>query len=193
MPISTPRDSTIAVVGDGFGSLIVYATAVVPRLPSARDHDLRAERQSGQDVPAVRVWVSEPCRSRPRYSLEAFVPNAWKFSALATASAATISAVPLTNERACYGFQRPFFEASGRLREVQAAVSAKIIRLSGKHRAKSSGRMGLRHGEWTSGSWMASVFNRVIATDASEKQFANALSHERVDYRVAPAANSGSD
>src|ERR1700730_7491506 len=28
MPVSTPRDSTIAIVGDGFGSLIVYATAV---------------------------------------------------------------------------------------------------------------------------------------------------------------------
>ena len=28
MPLSAPRDSTIAVVGDGFGSLIVYATAV---------------------------------------------------------------------------------------------------------------------------------------------------------------------
>jgi len=28
MPLTAPRDSTIAVVGDGFGSLIVYATAV---------------------------------------------------------------------------------------------------------------------------------------------------------------------
>lgn len=28
MPLRTPRDSTIAIVGDGFGSLIVYATAV---------------------------------------------------------------------------------------------------------------------------------------------------------------------
>src|SRR6059036_2318897 len=28
MPLTTPRDSTIAVVGDGFGSLIIYATAV---------------------------------------------------------------------------------------------------------------------------------------------------------------------
>ena len=28
MPLSAPRDSTIAVVGDGFGSIIVYATAV---------------------------------------------------------------------------------------------------------------------------------------------------------------------
>jgi hypothetical protein len=28
MPLASPRDSTIAVVGDGFGSLIVYATAV---------------------------------------------------------------------------------------------------------------------------------------------------------------------
>ena len=38
---------------------------------------------------------------------------------------------------------------------------------------------------------LASVFDRVIATDASEKQIANAESHERVDYRVAPAENSG--
>jgi len=28
MPIAAPRDSTIAVVGDGFGSLIVYSTAI---------------------------------------------------------------------------------------------------------------------------------------------------------------------
>src|SRR5947207_12469206 len=28
MPLSGPRDSTIAVVGDGFSSLIIYATAV---------------------------------------------------------------------------------------------------------------------------------------------------------------------
>ncbi|MEZ5098912.1 MAG: hypothetical protein R3C15_03730 [Thermoleophilia bacterium] len=28
MPLSAPRDSTIAIVGDGFGSLIVYTTAV---------------------------------------------------------------------------------------------------------------------------------------------------------------------
>ena len=28
MPASAPRDSTLAVVGDGFGSLIVYSTAI---------------------------------------------------------------------------------------------------------------------------------------------------------------------
>ena len=38
---------------------------------------------------------------------------------------------------------------------------------------------------------LAAVFDRVIATDASEKQIANAQSHERVEYRVAPAENSG--
>src|ERR1044071_3933384 len=38
---------------------------------------------------------------------------------------------------------------------------------------------------------LASVFDRVIATDASEKQIANAQAHERVEYRVAPAENSG--
>ena len=38
---------------------------------------------------------------------------------------------------------------------------------------------------------LAAVFDRVIATDASEKQIANAQSHDRVEYRVAPAENSG--
>jgi ubiquinone/menaquinone biosynthesis C-methylase UbiE len=38
---------------------------------------------------------------------------------------------------------------------------------------------------------LASVFDHVIATDASEKQIANAQSHEKVAYRVAPAENSG--
>jgi len=38
---------------------------------------------------------------------------------------------------------------------------------------------------------LASVFDRVIATDASEKQIANAEPQERVEYRVAPAENSG--
>jgi ubiquinone/menaquinone biosynthesis C-methylase UbiE len=37
---------------------------------------------------------------------------------------------------------------------------------------------------------LASVFDRVIATDASQKQVANAQSHKRVEYRVAPAENS---
>ncbi len=38
---------------------------------------------------------------------------------------------------------------------------------------------------------LASLFDRVIATDVSEKQIANAEPHERVEYRVAPAENSG--
>ena len=37
---------------------------------------------------------------------------------------------------------------------------------------------------------LAAVFDRVIATDASEKQIANAQSYDRVEYRVAPAENS---
>jgi SAM-dependent methyltransferase len=40
---------------------------------------------------------------------------------------------------------------------------------------------------------LAAVFEGVIATDASEKQIANAQPHERVDYRVAPAENSALD
>ena len=38
---------------------------------------------------------------------------------------------------------------------------------------------------------LASVFDRVIATDASEKQIANAQSYKRIEYHVAPAENSG--
>jgi len=37
---------------------------------------------------------------------------------------------------------------------------------------------------------LATVFERVIATDASEKQIANAQSHERVEYRVTRAEKS---
>jgi len=38
---------------------------------------------------------------------------------------------------------------------------------------------------------LAELFDHVIATDASERQIANAESHNRVDYRVAPAEASG--
>jgi SAM-dependent methyltransferase len=40
---------------------------------------------------------------------------------------------------------------------------------------------------------LASMFDRVIATDASEKQISSAQAHERVEYRVAPAEESGVD
>ena len=38
---------------------------------------------------------------------------------------------------------------------------------------------------------LVSVFDRVIATDASEKQIANAEPHERVEYRMVSAEESG--
>ena len=38
---------------------------------------------------------------------------------------------------------------------------------------------------------LASLFDRVMATDASEKQISNAQAHQRVNYRVAPAEESG--
>jgi SAM-dependent methyltransferase len=40
---------------------------------------------------------------------------------------------------------------------------------------------------------LALVFDRVIATDASEKQITNTEQHERIEYRVATAENSGID
>ena len=40
---------------------------------------------------------------------------------------------------------------------------------------------------------LATVFDRVLATDASEKQISKAQPHERVEYRVEPAENSGID
>ena len=38
---------------------------------------------------------------------------------------------------------------------------------------------------------LASVFPRVTATDANEKQIANAEPHNRIEYRVRPAEDSG--
>ena len=38
---------------------------------------------------------------------------------------------------------------------------------------------------------LANIFERVIATDASENQIANAEPHKRVEYRVVPAEQSG--
>ena len=40
---------------------------------------------------------------------------------------------------------------------------------------------------------LAEVFDRVIATDASDKRIANAQADERVEYRTAPAEESGVD
>ena len=40
---------------------------------------------------------------------------------------------------------------------------------------------------------LASVFDSVMATDASKKQITNAALHERIDYRVASAEDSGID
>ena len=40
---------------------------------------------------------------------------------------------------------------------------------------------------------LATVFDRVIATDASEKQVASAEPRPNIDYRMAPAENSGLD
>ena len=40
---------------------------------------------------------------------------------------------------------------------------------------------------------LAMHFERVIATDASAQQIENAVAHERVEYRVAPAESSGLD
>jgi SAM-dependent methyltransferase len=38
---------------------------------------------------------------------------------------------------------------------------------------------------------LAELFGRVIATDASKRQIENAEAHARVEYRIAPAENSG--
>ena len=46
-------------------------------------------------------------------------------------------------------------------------------------------------GNGQAGVGLATAFDRVIATDASEKQISNAQAHERVEYRVAPAEISG--
>ena len=51
MPASAPRDSTLAVVGDGFGSLIVYSTAIYlgfrpEEIIAPNRHQMAAEPQA---------------------------------------------------------------------------------------------------------------------------------------------------
>src|SRR6185295_323155 len=38
---------------------------------------------------------------------------------------------------------------------------------------------------------LAARFNKVIATDASKEQIASAMPHPKIEYRVAPAEQSG--
>ena len=51
--------------------------------------------------------------------------------------------------------------------------------------------MGLRHGQRSGGGRTCRIFDRVIATDASEKQIANAEKYPGVEYFVATAKKSG--
>jgi hypothetical protein len=51
--LSGPRDSTIAVVGDGFQFADHLRDRRLPRLPSRGDHALRSGRQPGQDLSAA--------------------------------------------------------------------------------------------------------------------------------------------
>ena len=54
-----------------------------------------------------------------------------------------------------------------------------------------SARLDCGTGNGQAAVGLALVFDHVIATDASEQQIANTERHERVEYRVAPAENTG--
>jgi SAM-dependent methyltransferase len=51
--------------------------------------------------------------------------------------------------------------------------------------------LGLWNGKWPGAVALTEFFDRVVATDASEKQILSATKNPRVEYRIAPAENSG--
>ena len=71
MPASAPRDSTLAVVGDGFGSLIVYSTAIYLGFRPEEITIYGPVRQPGRHLPAVRL---QPRPDRPALGVRVALP-----------------------------------------------------------------------------------------------------------------------
>ena len=88
-------------------------------------------------------------------------------------------------------FKDHFSKQAAGYAKVQAAVSAKYSTISEAIAPDRQLAWDCGTGNGQAAVGLASVFDRVIATDASEKQIANAESHKIVEYRVAPAENSG--
>ena len=61
MPLNAPRDSTIAVVGDGFGSLIVYATAIYLGFEPEQIAIYGPSEHPVSTYPATRGTSARPC------------------------------------------------------------------------------------------------------------------------------------
>lgn len=75
MPLTSPQDSTIAVVGDGFGSLIVYATAIYAGF---RPEDITIFGTNGSPVSTYHNFASNLGQTVLRSESEShFLPADW--------------------------------------------------------------------------------------------------------------------
>lgn len=75
MPLSSPRDSTIAIVGDGFGSLIVYATAIYAGF---RPEDITIFGTNTSPVSTYRTFAANLGQTVLRSESEShFLPADW--------------------------------------------------------------------------------------------------------------------
>lgn len=136
----------------------------------------------------MNTWLalaSEPCRSRPKNS------NVTVLSRTGVASILRLTQPPLQEWKAGMMFKDYFSKQAADYAIFRPGYQPELFDYLGSIAPS-------RHLAWDCGTGngqaavaLASVFDRVIATDASEKQISNAQPHERVQYRVAPAENSG--
>jgi SAM-dependent methyltransferase len=117
------------------------------------------------------------------------VPNAWQDSALDTSAPTTSWHATTVKRRSA--FKDHFSKQAVGYAKFRPRYPQKLFDYLGSIAPNHQLAWDCGTGNGQAAVGLASVFERVIATDASEKQIANAQSHEIVEYRVAPAENSG--
>jgi len=117
------------------------------------------------------------------------VPNARQDSALDTSAATTLRRASTVKPRVA--FKDHFSKQAAGYAKFRPRYPQKLFDYLGNIAPSRQLAWDCGTGNGQAAVGLASVFDRVIATDASEKQIANAQSLEKVEYCVAPAENSG--
>lgn len=130
------------------------------------------------------VLVSEQCRSRPKSRK---TPNAQR----RTPNVEVWQWQTTARERKPVTFKDHFSKQAAGYAKFRPRYPRELFEYLGSVAPSRQLAWDCATGNGQAAIGLASVFDRVIATDASEKQIANAQSHAIVEYRVAPAENSG--
>jgi SAM-dependent methyltransferase len=117
------------------------------------------------------------------------VPNAWQDSALATSAPTTSRRATTVKRRSA--FKDHFSKQAAGYAKFRPRYPQKLFDYLGSIAPSRNLAWDCATGNGQAAVGLALVFDRVIATDASEKQITNAQSHATIEYRVLPAENSG--